>query len=75
MLVHPSRDQRSIRIHDIVTEAISKGLKPPLTIRIQDLLRTRVVDLNELFAQAIKDEDYQASIAASFRLRSTSCVK
>ena len=69
MLVHPSRDQRSIRIHDIVTEAISKGLKPPLTIRIQDLLRTRVIDLNELFAQAIKDEDYQGKYRGVFPIK------
>jgi arginine decarboxylase len=69
MLVHPSRDQRSIRIHDIVTEAISKGLKPPLTIRIQDLLRTRVVDLNELFAQAIKDEGYAGKYRGVFPIK------
>ena len=69
MLVHPSRDQRSIRIHDIVTEAIGKGLKPPLTIRIQDLLRTRVVDLNELFAQAIKDEGYAGKYRGVFPIK------
>lgn len=69
MLVHPSRDQRSIRIHDIVSEAISKGLKPPLTIRVQDLLRTRVVDLNELFAQAIKDEGYPGKYRGVFPIK------
>ena len=69
MLVHPSGDQRSIRIHDIVNEAIGKGLKPPLTIRIQDLLRTRVVELNELFAQAIKDEGYQGKYRGVFPIK------
>jgi arginine decarboxylase len=69
MLVHPLRDQRSIRIHDIVTEAIGKGLKPPLTIRIQDLLRTRVVDLNELFAEAIKDEHYEGKYRGVFPIK------
>lgn len=69
MLVHPSRDQRSIRIHDIVTEAIGKGLKAPMTIRIQDLLRTRVVDLNELFAQAIKDEGYEGKYRGVFPIK------
>lgn len=69
MLVHPLRDQRSIRIHDIVTEAIGKGLKPPLTIRIQDLLRTRVVDLNELFAEAIKDENYEGKYRGVFPIK------
>jgi arginine decarboxylase len=69
MLVHPSGDQRSIRIHDIVTEAIGKGLKPPMTIRIQDLLRTRVIDLNKLFAQAIKDEDYAGKYRGVFPIK------
>jgi len=69
MLVHPAGDHRSVRIHDIVKEAISKGLKPPLTIRIQDLLRTRVVELNQLFAQAIKDEAYQGCYRGVFPIK------
>ena len=44
-----------------------KGLELPLTVRIQDLLRTRVVALNEMFAAAIKDEAIGASIEACFR--------
>ena len=58
MLVHPLRDKRAIRIHDIVKEAADKGLKPPLTVRIQDLLHTRVIELNQLFHKAIQDEEY-----------------
>ncbi len=69
MLVHPSGDHRTIRIHDIVKEAIGKGLKPPLTIRIQDLLRTRVVELNELFAAAIKDEGYEGKYRGVFPIK------
>ena len=69
MLVHPLRDQRSIRISDIVKEAIGKGLKPPLTIRIQDLLRTRVVELNELFREAIRDEGYAGRYRGVFPIK------
>ncbi len=69
MLVHPSGDQRSIRIHDIVREAKEKGLELPLTIRIQDLLRTRVVALNEMFAEAIKDEGYQGKYRGVFPIK------
>lgn len=69
MLVHPLGDQRSIRIYDIVKEAIGKGLKPPLTIRIQDLLRTRVVELNQLFAEAIKDESYAGNYRGVFPIK------
>lgn len=69
MRVHPLGDQRSIRIHDIVKEAIGKGCKPPLTIRIQDLLRTRVVELNKLFAEAIKDENYEGRYRGVFPIK------
>ena len=69
MQVHPLRDQRCIRIHDIVEEAAQKGLKPPLTIRIQDLLHTRVIDLNELFREAIKDENYAGRYRGVFPIK------
>ena len=69
MQVHPLRDQRTVRIQDIVKEAIGKGLKPPLTIRIQDLLRTRVIELNELFADAIKDEKYGGRYRGVFPIK------
>ena len=69
MQVHPLRDARSIRIHDIVKEAAEKGLKPPLTVRIQDLLHTRVVDLNTLFRKAIKDENYAGRYRGVFPIK------
>jgi arginine decarboxylase len=69
MQVHPLGDQRCIRIHDIVKEAAQKGLKPPLTIRIQDLLHTRVIDLNELFHEAIKDENYAGRYRGVFPIK------
>ena len=69
MQVHPLGDQRCIRIHDIVKEAAQKGLKPPLTIRIQDLLHTRVIDLNELFHEAIKDENYAGRFRSVFPIK------
>ena len=59
--VHPQGDQRSIRIYEILTEAIGKGIQPPLTIRIQDLLQTRVKQLNNIFNAAIKNEHYSGS--------------
>jgi arginine decarboxylase len=69
MRVHPEGDHRAIRIHDIVEEAIGKGLRLPLTIRIQDLLRTRVVELNRLFAEAIKDEAYDGRYRGVFPIK------
>ena len=69
MRVHPLRDKRSIRIHDIVKEATDKGLKPPLTVRIKDLLHTRVIELNELFQEAIQDEKYEGRYRGVFPIK------
>lgn len=69
MLVHPLLDQRSIRIVDIVKKAARKGLKPPLTVRIKDLLSTRVILLNKLFYEAIKDEKYDGSYRGVFPIK------
>jgi arginine decarboxylase len=69
MQVHPLRDQRRIRLHDIIKEARSKGLKAPMTVRIQDLLRTRVVELNENFAEAIRDEQYGGRYRGVFPIK------
>ena len=69
MQVHPLRDHRSIRIQDIVKEAAEKGLKPPMTVRIQDMLHTRVIELNQLFREAIKDEDYEGRYRGVFPIK------
>ena len=69
LCVHPQRDHRSIRVHDVVREAIGKGIRPPLTIRIQDLLRTRVVQLNEVFAGAIAEENYGGRYRGVFPIK------
>jgi arginine decarboxylase len=67
--VHPLADHRSIRIMDVVKEALAKGQKAPLVIRFQDLLQHRVVRLNEVFAKAIKEESYRGSYRGVFPIK------
>jgi arginine decarboxylase len=67
--VQPLADGRSIRIMDVVDEAVSMGLKAPLVIRFQDLLRHRVERLNAVFAQAIKEEGYKGSYRGVFPIK------
>jgi arginine decarboxylase len=69
MKVHPLQDSRGIRIFDVIKEAKSKGYDLPLTIRIQDLLQTRVKELNETFRDAIKQEAYQGSYRGVFPIK------
>ncbi|MEY2821559.1 MAG: hypothetical protein RL105_1131 [Verrucomicrobiota bacterium] len=69
LCVHPKGDHRKIRITDIVREAEASGLKPPLTIRVQDLLRHRVSRLNEAFRSAIAGEDYRGRYRGVFPIK------
>jgi len=67
--VYPFRGSRGIRILDIVEEAKSKGFELPLTIRIQDLLRTRVKELNSTFREVIKEEGYGGAYRGVFPIK------
>ncbi len=69
LCVHPMGDDRKIRILDVVREAASMGLRPPLTIRVQDLLRRRVIQLNEAFAKAVESEDYKGRYRGVFPIK------
>ena len=69
LCVHPKGDHRKIRITDIVKEVEASGLKPPLTIRVQDLLRNRVTQINEAFRSAIKEEDYDGRYRGVFPIK------
>ena len=67
--VHPRADATAIRIHDVVEEAKGKGLNAPLVVRFQDLLRHRVTQLNEVFAKAIRDENYPGVYRGVFPIK------
>ena len=67
--VQPLIDGRGIRVLDVVNEAVGMGLKAPLVIRFQDLLRYRVTQLNAMFNKAIKEERYKASYRGVFPIK------
>jgi arginine decarboxylase len=67
--VQPLGDERDIRILDVVQEAVDMGLKAPMVIRFQDLLRHRVTQLNGVFRKAIEDEDYQGEYRGVFPIK------
>jgi len=69
LCVHPAADHRKIRLMDIVNEAASMGLRAPLTIRVQDMLRQRVTQLNEAFRSAIKQEEYSGAFRGVFPIK------
>ncbi len=67
--VQPLGDQRSIRVLDVIQEARAKGLRTPLLIRFQDLLRQRVEQINEAFATAIREEKYDGTYRGVFPIK------
>jgi arginine decarboxylase len=48
-----------IDLHEVVRKLRSKGARFPLLIRFQDLLQSRVVQINQAFRQAIEELGYQ----------------
>jgi arginine decarboxylase len=67
--MQPLADGRGIRVLDVVSEALGMGLKAPMVIRFQDLLRFRVKQLNDVFAKAIKDEGYKGEYRGVFPIK------
>lgn len=49
----------SIDVKAVVDDIISRGIKLPVLIRFQDILRHRVVTLNEAFRKAIEENGYK----------------
>ena len=67
--MQPLADGRGIRVLDVVQEAVGMGLKAPMVIRFQDLLRYRVMQLNQVFAKAIKEEGYEGEYRGVFPIK------
>src|SRR4030095_10662321 len=49
----------AVDITDVIEEARGRGLRFPLLIRFQDILRHRVEALNAAFRNSIKEFNYQ----------------
>lgn len=59
----------TIPIIEVVHEAIAQGLKTPMLIRFQDLLRHRVQALNEAFLHAIVENRYHGFYRGVFPIK------
>lgn len=59
VICRPRRnDGAAVALPDIIAEAKRRGLRFPLLVRFQDILRDRVEALNHAFAKAISDYNY-----------------
>ncbi|HUG11534.1 MAG TPA: biosynthetic arginine decarboxylase [Opitutaceae bacterium] len=67
--VQPAADGREVRIMDVIDEALNMGLKAPIVVRFQDLLRHRVFKLNDVFRTAIAEEGYKGGYRGVFPIK------
>src|SRR5882672_234146 len=59
----------SVEITDVIEEAKGRGLKFPLLIRFQDILRHRVESVNLAFRYSIKEFNYQGEYRGVFPIK------
>jgi arginine decarboxylase len=70
VVVSPLQDKgASVDIGDVIEEARARGLRFPLLIRFQDILRHRVEALNNAFRSSIAEFSYQGQYRGVFPIK------
>ena len=59
----------TVDLTDVIEEARGRGLKLPLLIRFQDILRHRVEAINQAFRNSIKEYNYQNNYRGVFPIK------
>ncbi|MFM2295520.1 MAG: Biosynthetic arginine decarboxylase [Verrucomicrobiota bacterium] len=59
----------AVDLNDIIAEAKERGLKFPVLIRFQDILRHRVEHINRAFANSIAEYNYQGKYSGVFPIK------
>ncbi|MFN0063156.1 MAG: biosynthetic arginine decarboxylase [Myxococcaceae bacterium] len=68
--VHPDGPSgNSMDFKELVDEVRRRGISPPLLIRFTDILRHRVVHLNESFKKAIADQGYRGNYRGVYPIK------
>src|SRR5690348_13766249 len=70
VIAKPLRDAgASVDLTDVIEEAKARGLKFPVLIRFQDILRNRVESINMAFRNAITEFSYQGRYRGVFPIK------
>jgi arginine decarboxylase len=70
VVAKPQREAgASVDLTDVIEEAKARGLKFPLLIRFQDILRHRVESINQAFRSAISEFNYQGKYRGVFPIK------
>jgi arginine decarboxylase len=70
MVVHPAGPgTAAIDLKELVDEVLERGIAPPLLLRFPDILRARVVELNEAFRRAIDEYGYRGAYRGVYPIK------
>src|SRR5215831_16169965 len=70
VIARPQRDTgAAVDLTDVIEEAKARGLKFPVLIRFQDILRHRVESINLAFRNAIAEFNYQGTYRGVFPIK------
>ena len=70
VMVHPGGPETpSFDLKELIDEVRRRGIVPPLLIRFTDVLRHRVVHLNEAFRKAIAEHGYKSTYSGVYPIK------
>ncbi len=70
LLVHPGGvGSPAIDLKELVDEVRERGIGPPMLFRFSEIIKARVVELNEAFARAISEYDYKGSYRGVYPIK------
>ncbi len=55
----PDRPDRKIDLHALTQDLVARGIELPILVRFSDILAHRIQRINECFARAIRDYEYE----------------
>ncbi len=68
--MQPKREpEGAIDVMDVIEDVASRGIKMPVLIRFQDILRRRVTLINEAFAETIKEYGYAGTYRGVYPIK------
>ncbi|MBK26721.1 MAG: arginine decarboxylase [Halobacteriovorax sp.] len=70
LCVHPEKENSiGIDINEVIEEMKEQKIASPAVIRFQDVLRSRVIDLNETFSNAIAEANYSGKYIGVYPIK------
>jgi arginine decarboxylase len=70
VLVHPNRDPaQALDLTDLINRLQLRGLKLPVLLRFNDILKDRLAQIQGAFSQAIADHDYRGRYCCVYPIK------